>query len=180
MPIVGVSAAFPLCGDILCEDDWCGNGSHTTSTRINPSVFTDRRRQMAWFKTRKARIVDSAELTVPDSLSVHRRDVIEQLATELPSPEDALRYRDNFARLLPERIQNLTVSLRSKDEAAAIATLMSLNIGASMVGAPRLEYVTKQCLTDIRNGDRSCYLPALVREAERFLSHLATEQRASG
>lgn len=177
MWIVPVSASFALCGDVLCEDDWCGNSTHGNSTRIG--ILVDRRQPVAWFKTKKARIVDSAELTVPESLPVHQHEIIAHLGTELPSYADALRYRDHYARLLPTRIESLTKALRSGDEGSALGVLMSLHIGAHMVGAPRLEFVADQCLTDIRAGQRSCYMPALVREAERFLRFLTEEQRAS-
>lgn len=142
---------------------------------------------MAWFRTRMrwtrtfnwptpATVTDPR---VPDNIPVHRSDVIGQLGAELQSPADAFRYRDNFARLLPGRIQDLTALIRSKDQAAAVAVLMTLRVGSCMVGAPRLEYVSSRCLADIRSGRKSFWLPALVREAERFLTHLAAEQRSS-
>lgn len=196
MRIVGVSAGAALCGDILCGDDWCANGSHGSSARMIQLRNTDRRRPMVWLRTKKGPLFGTADsqgtagfgtadslgtagVDVPENLPVHRPEVIEQLGRELPSQADALRYRDHFARLLPERIQDLTAGVRSKDHAAAVATLLSLNVGSCMVGAPRLEYVANLCLADIQNGRKSGCLPTLVREAERFLTHLAAEQRAS-
>lgn len=135
---------------------------------------------MAWLKSKlnwalpakPASNLEPAEC-VPEHLPVHRPEVIARLADELPAVADALRYRDNFARLLPERIQALTAEIRSKDEQAALATLLSLKVGSSMVGAPRLQHVVSQCITDIRAGHRTGCLPTLVREAERFLTCLA-------
>ncbi|WP_090587908.1 hypothetical protein [Arthrobacter subterraneus] len=110
---------------------------------------------------------------VPEDLPVHRVEVIEQLAAELPAVSDALRYRDNFARLLPGRIEEVAVEIRSGNEQAAVTALLSLSVGSRMVGAPRLEYVVGRCLADVRSGRRTDSLPALTREAERFLTHVA-------
>lgn len=135
---------------------------------------------MAWLKTKLNRVrsthpagIQGPEFCVPEDLPVHRPEVIAQLATELSAEADALRYRDNFARLLPQRIQTLTAEIGSNDAQAAVTTLLSLNVGSTMVGAPRLQHVAGQCLTDIRNGCQTVCVPALVREAERFLSYLA-------
>jgi hypothetical protein len=137
-------------------------------------------RKVAWLKSMlnwalppsPASIVEPA-ICVPEDLPVHRPEVIVRLAAELPDPADALRYRDNFARLLPQRIQTLNSEIRDKDQEAAVATLLSLNVGSSMVGAPRLQHVVDRCLADVRNGRRTACLPTLVREAERFLANLA-------
>lgn len=110
---------------------------------------------------------------IPEDLPVHRVEVLEQLAAELPAASDALRYRDNFARLLPQRIEEVTVEIRSGNRQAAETALLSLSVGSRMVGAPRLEYVVGRCLADVRSGRRADCLPALIREAERFLTHLA-------
>jgi hypothetical protein len=109
---------------------------------------------------------------VPEGLPVHRVEVLEQLAAELPAVSDALRYRDNFARLLPERIEEVAVEIRSGNRPAAETALLSLSVGSRMVGAPRLEYVVGRCLADVRSGRNSDCLPALIREAERFLTHV--------
>lgn len=110
---------------------------------------------------------------VPDDLPVHRPEVIAQLADELSEQADALRYRDNFARLLPKRIQDLDSDLRSRKREEAEGTLLSLAVGSTMVGAPRLLFVADQCLVAFRSGREMSYLPALGEEAERFLSYLA-------
>lgn len=135
---------------------------------------------MVWLRNKLNRVrpayaadVQEPDFCVPEDLPVHRPEVIAQLGTELPAAADALRYRDNFARLLPQRIHALTAEIRSKDEQAAVATLLSLNVGSSMVGAPRLQHVAGRCLRDIRSGRPTSCLPTLVREAERFLSYLA-------
>ena len=135
---------------------------------------------MAWLKNKlnwalpaKPAPVQGPAFCVPDDLPVHRPEVIAQLAAELPTPADALRYRDNFARLLPQRIQALTADISLKDEEAAVATLLSLSVGSSMVGAPRLQYVVDRCLSDVRSGRKTDCLSTLVREAERLLSYLA-------
>lgn len=109
---------------------------------------------------------------VPESLPVHRVEVLEQLASELPAASDALRYRDNFARLLPERIEEVTAEIRSGNQQAAETALLSLSVGSRMVGAPRLEYVVGRCLADVRSGGRTDCLPSLIREAERFLTQV--------
>lgn len=117
-------------------------------------------------------------IRVPENLPVHRPEVIAQLASELSAVSDALRYRDNFARLLPQRIETLSGEVGSKDHEAAVATLLTLNVGSTMVGAPRLQYVVAQCLTDVRAGRSTTCLPALNREAERFLTYLAESSEA--
>lgn len=110
---------------------------------------------------------------IPEDLPVHRVEVLEQLAAELPVASDALRYRDNFARLLPQRIEEVTVEIRSGNRQAAETALLSLSVGSRMVGAPRLEYVVGRCLADVRSGRMAECLPALIREAEQFLTHVA-------
>lgn len=117
---------------------------------------------------------------VPADLPVHRPEIIAQLAEELETLADALRYRDNFARLLPQRVVDLDANLRSKNPEDAEGTLLSLHVGSTMVGAPRLQYVVDHCLSDFRNGHAMSYLPALAGEAERFLTCLAQEQDDAG
>ncbi|WP_299166315.1 hypothetical protein [uncultured Arthrobacter sp.] len=115
------------------------------------------------------------ENCVPADLPVHRPEVIAQLAEELETLADALRYRDNFARLLPQRVRDLDADLRSKNLEDAEGTLLSLHVGSTMVGAPRLQYVVDRCLSDFRSGRAMSCLPALAGEAERFLTCLAQE-----
>lgn len=142
---------------------------------------------MAWLKSKlnwaiapKPSALQEPAECVPEDLPVHSPEVITRLAAELPASADALRYRDNFARLLSQRIQELTAHIRAKDQEAAVATLLSLSVGSSMVGAPRLQHVSAQCLSDIRKGSRTACLPTLVREAERFLTYLANSGNSSG
>lgn len=118
-------------------------------------------------------LAELLESCVPADLPVHRPEVIAQLAEELATLADALRYRDNFARLLPKRIRDLDVDLRSKNLEDAEGTLLSLNVGATMVGAPRLQFVAERCLSDFRSGREMSCLPALAGEAERFLMLLS-------
>lgn len=134
--------------------------------------------KLNWVRHAQPADIQEPEICVPEDLPVHSPEVIVQLGTELPAEADALRYRDNFARLLPQRIQALSAEIGSNDEEAAVSTLLSLNVGSSMVGAPRLQHVADQCLTDIRNGRRTGCLPTLAREAERFLSYLAESNNA--
>ena len=140
---------------------------------------------MAWLKSKlnwslsaNAAPLRGSSIRVPESLPVHRPEVIAQLAGELSAVSDALRYRDNFARLLPQRIETLAAEVGSRDQEAAVSTLLTLNVGSSMVGAPRLEHVVAQCLADVRGGRRTICLPTLVREAERFLAYLAETNNA--
>lgn len=110
---------------------------------------------------------------IPEDLPVHRAEVIEQLGAELPAASDALRYRDNFVQLLPQRIEELSAEIRCGNQPAAVTSLLSLSVGSRMVGAPRLEHVLGRCLADLRSGRNAECLPALIRESERFLAHVA-------
>ena len=149
--------------------------------------------EVAWLKNKRTSAVsavptqtgaastEALENCVPANLPVHRPEVITQLGEELATLADALRYRDNFARLLPKRIRDLEADLRSKSSKNledAEGTLLSLNVGATMVGAPRLQYVADRCLSDFRGGREMSCLPALAGEAERFLMLLSGAEDA--
>lgn len=134
---------------------------------------------MAWLKDRvksgaTAAAADGKEpVSIPADLSPYEPGTLAKLAAELPAPSDALRYRDNFARLLPERLARLEAGIRTQDHEAKLATLLTLNVGCSMVGAPRLKRVVGVCLDDVQNGRRVSCPHTLVHEAELFLACLA-------
>ncbi|WP_458115647.1 hypothetical protein [Arthrobacter sp. D2-10] len=140
---------------------------------VGASEVTWLKSKLNWSISAAAAPLRGPAVRVPENLPVHRPEVIAQLASELSAVSDALRYRDNFARLLPQRIATLTTEVESRNHEAAVATLLSLNVGSTMVGAPRLQYVVAQCLADVRGGRSTACLPTLNRESERFLSYLA-------
>lgn len=113
----------------------------------------------------------------PGDLPVQEPEAIGKLADELATPADALRYRDHFARLLPDRIEQVSAGVASRDRELTFATLLSLKVGSSMLGAARLQHVVCRCLEDIDRGCKVHCLSTLQREAEQFLAHLADEQR---
>lgn len=71
-------------------------------------------------------------------LPVLDRGVYDSLAEELDNPTGALQFATLFARMLPERIAGIEEAFRSQDSEAAVVTILSLNVSASMVGARRL------------------------------------------
>ncbi|WP_035776179.1 hypothetical protein, partial [Arthrobacter sp. H5] len=96
--------------------------------------------------------------------------VIDGLADELPSREDAHRYLDGFARLLPQRLADLGSRLEHGDIHGASNVLLSVNVGAVMVGAARLGYVSTAMLDTIDSAGG--HLDILIREADAFLASL--------
>lgn len=102
--------------------------------------------------------------------------VFAKLASDLQSRSAAIRVVATFRNLLPQRIRELHVKIAAEDTAAASTILLGLNVGASMVGARRLEVLTQSVLTSLKQGRSASarmLLTKLSTEGVRFYTDAA-------
>ncbi|GAA1346622.1 hypothetical protein [Arthrobacter roseus] len=102
--------------------------------------------------------------------------VFAKLAADLQSRSAAIRVVATFRNLLPQRIRELHVKIAAEDTEAASTILLGLNVGASMVGARRLEVLTQSVLTSLgqgRGASARMLLTKLSTEGVRFYTDAA-------
>ncbi len=111
-----------------------------------------------------------------ESVPVVDHAVFARLAGDLQSRTAAIRVVATFRNLLPQRIRELHVRIAAEDYASATTILLGLNVGASMVGARRLEVLTQSVLTSLeqeRTASTRSLLTKLSTEGVRFYTDAA-------
>lgn len=88
-----------------------------------------------------------------------------QLAIELKSNDDAMRFIADYWHMLPERVSRILAVLRDGDAAAAMDAVLSLKVTSSMTGALQVEHDCLRLEQDLRDGAQTDLLEASVRLA---------------